>query len=474
MVFHSANFLIFFIGLLVVFFTFRRGRLLILAIGNAIFYGAAGFSLLVVFFAVSLATYGAALMMHRPRLRWLFHAGIAVNLLNLGFFKYTLFVADTVQSVFDWFGVSVPIFEWVPAEIILPVGISFYTFQLISYLIDVRRGELEPTRSFLKFWVFISLFPQLVAGPIMRGSELLPQLDDLDRKQVRWEQIKFGLYLIVIGLIKKVVFADTIAQYVNPLFEKGLEMSAVEAWWAAYLFGFQIYFDFSAYSDMALGLGWMLGIELVVNFRTPYVSANPKEFWSRWHISLSRWIRDYIYIPLGGNRRGRLRTQFNLLAAMMLSGLWHGAMWTFVVWGAVHGVLQIIHRWSLELNRFGVIERVRRSLPYRIIAVFVFYHIITWTWVFFRAQSMTLAWDMTVKMWTVSWPELFTSTPMFAIAALYLLHLLEFGLRGREETVSRVWHAVPFPLRSACYFAIVLLLFYFLKGETYEFIYFQF
>ena len=282
---------------------------------------------------------------------------------------------------------------------------------------------------------------------------------------MRWEQIKFGLYLIVIGLIKKVVFADTIAQYVNPLFEKGLEMSAVEAWWAAYLFGFQIYFDFSAYSDMALGLGWMLGIELVVNFRTPYVSANPKEFWSRWHISLSRWIRDYIYIPLGGNRRGRLRTQFNLLAAMMLSGLWHGAMWTFVVWGAVHGVLQIIHRWSLELNRFGVIERVRRSLPYRIIAVFIFYHIITWTWVFFRAQSMTLAWDMTVKMWTVSWPELFTSTPMFAIAALYLLHLLELGLRGREETVSRVWHAVPFPLRSACYFAIVLLLFYFLKGK---------
>lgn len=477
--FHSANFLFFLLLLLLLFIFLKKGRLLLLAAANVVFYGYSGLGVLALFFLVTLATYIIVRLMADKGWRRLVWLGVGINLLNLGYFKYTYFVTQSAESVYrslfrqtveqsqQWFG-------WVPEEIILPIGISFYTFQLISYVIDVYRGDTKPTSSFIKFWVYISLFPQLVAGPIMRGNELLPQLDHLDQHRMRWSEVKLGVYFIVIGLIKKVMLADPIAGFVNPLFAQGDAIDGIQSWWAAYAFGFQIYFDFSAYSDMAMGIALLFGIRLILNFNSPYVSADPSEFWRRWHISLSRWIRDYVYIGLGGNRKGKSRTLINLLLAMVLSGLWHGAMWTFVLWGALHGVLLILHKWSLALNRWKWLERMRSLSVWRIVSIAVFFHITTWTWVFFRAESIDQAFFMTREMISVNWLQLLTSGPMLWIALLYLLHVIEYGIRQHEQRASMLWHRVPFPLRGVVYLVWMLAMFYFLKGESYEFIYFQF
>lgn len=471
MEFHSANFFIFFLAIFFPYLLFRQARVWVLAAANLLFYAAAGLGPLLLFLAITLVTYITVHAINHPKLRWAFWIGIVVNIGNLLFFKYTIFILDTIQrmSGFAWF-----LRDTLASHIVLPIGISFYTFQLLSYLIDVRRGQTEPTRSFLKFWVYISFFPQLVAGPIMRGNELLPQLDRVKDKNVRWHEIKYGMMLVLWGLIKKIVLADRLAEVADPLFASGMSLSGADAWIAAFIFSFQIYYDFSAYSDIALGLGHMLGIRLLLNFNSPYLSSNPSEFWERWHISLSRWIRDYIYIGLGGNRCGPVRVQLNLLTAMLISGLWHGAMWTFVFWGAVHGLWLIVYKWSLKLNRWQKVKQLRQHGLYRVLATAVFFHLISWTWVFFRAENVSQASHMAKQMLQTNWIDLYTSPEMIWILLLYALHLLEFWIRNYPSISARVWHIVPFPMRSVVYFLFVLTIFYFLKGETHAFIYFQF
>ncbi|HEX7057563.1 MAG TPA: MBOAT family O-acyltransferase [Bacilli bacterium] len=471
MVFHSPQFLFFFLALLAPYYVFKKGRLAILAIANLIFYGYAGIGPTSIFLLVTMISFITVKLLRKPRLAWVFWVGVAVNLLNLAFFKYTFFFLNTWQAVT---GLPLGVRADLAHSIILPAGISFYTFQLISYIIDVRRGTMEPPKTLLHFWVYISLFPQLVAGPILRGNELMPQLYEIERKRVRWQEIKYGMYLAFIGVIKKVVLADTLAQVADRLFAHADTLSPIDAWTAAFAFGYQIYYDFSAYSDMALGLGYILGVKLIINFDSPYISGNPGEFWRRWHISLSRWIKDYIYISLGGNRRGWWRTQFNLFAAMVISGLWHGAMWTFVIWGAVHGLLLIFHKWTLYLNRWRFIAAVRSAMLYRIAAVFVFFHITMWTWVFFRAPSFHSAVAMTRNMLHVDWGAFYASPQMIWIAGLFLLHLFEYVIRHAERISGIVWHLFPAPFRGAVYAALALVVIYFMKGETYAFIYFQF
>ena len=490
MVFHSPNFLVFMILLLIPYYLWQKGRISLLIVASCIFYAASGLGLLLLFIAMTLVTFVAMRLMQRPRLRWMFWVGIAANVGNLVYFKYSLMFLHTIELAL---GRELLLTElarsWLTdgqGDLLLPVGISFYTFQFLSYLIDVRRGTVEGTRNPFRLWMYVAVFPHLMAGPIMRGGELIPQLDRLNEKQIRWEEIRFGLYMILVGLIKKVALADQIAPIVNALYGDADLLSTGQAWIATYLFGFQIYFDFSAYSDMALGLGYLLGFQLIINFRTPYLSSNPSEFWNRWHISLSRWIRDYIYIGLGGNRKGAVRTYANLLAAMLISGLWHGAAWHFVVWGGVHGLLLAAYRWWTKLmNRIDRDRLVRGNWLYRLLAVFAFYHVVTWTWVFFRAESLREAWMLTLKMIGVQAgegsaagvsvgvsPSL--SLLFLIVVTLYALHLVEWGLRDREAGVSRVWHWVPAPVRGIVYAGIMLALFYFMKGETYDFIYFQF
>ncbi len=469
--FHSPNFLVFFVLLLIPFYLFKNKRIALLAAADVLFYAASGFGMLLLFLLMSVVNYAIIRAMKYEKWRWMFWLGIGINVFNLAFFKYSVFLLNSLEAAT---GFDIGFKETLAAQIVLPVGISFYTFEFISYLIDVRRGITEPTRSFLSYWVYVSLFPHLIAGPIMRGDELFPQLDALKDKNIRWPEVKYGLYIFAIGLIKKIAFADQLAPIANSLFAEAETLTPVQSWIAAYAFCFQIYFDFSAYSDMAIGLGYILGIKLVQNFDSPYISSNPSEFWRRWHITLSRWIRDYIYIGLGGNRRGPVRTQFNLLAAMLISGLWHGAMWTFVLWGGIHGMLLILHKWSLALNRWSWIARLRKSVPYRIAAVAVFFHVITWTWVFFRAQSLEEAFGLSRKMLHADWLSLLRAPEMIWVAALFVLHLFEYVIRRYEAQSSKIWHFVPFPVRSCAYVAIALVLTYLVKGATYEFIYFQF
>lgn len=478
MFFHSPNFLIFFILMLVPFFVFRRNRIVIIAVTNVIFYAAAqaaganGLAWLLLFMLLCVITFGVVHLMQRPRWRWVFWVGIGLNVLNLVFYKYTFFLLSSLENLtgleFSFTAASEEL------SIMLPLGISFYTFELISYLIDVRRGRSEPTKSFISFWVFVSTFPHLIAGPIMRGDELLPQLKALSNKKIPWSEIKYGLYLILIGLIKKVVIADNIAPLADAIFNSETAITGTQSWIGSYLFTFQVYYDFSAYTDLAIGCGIIMGLRFADNFKTPYLSKSPQEFWNRWHITLSRWIRDYIYIGLGGNRKGAVRTYVNLFAAMVISGLWHGANWTFILWGALWGALLVIHRLSLQLNRWNLVKQVRESLVYRLLAIAIFFHVIVWTWVFFRAKDLSQAFTMTWKMMHALPSNILQAPEIGLIALLFLLHIFEYLLRNYENTASRFWHAIPFPIRSVCYLGIVFLLIYFLKGEKYEFIYFQF
>jgi alginate O-acetyltransferase complex protein AlgI len=303
-------------------------------------------------------------------------AGVAGVLGLLVYFKYAGFAggygADLVGLIT---GTHFPGFKHVLNGIVLPIGISFYTFEGISYLVDVYRGTIRAERNPLRYAFFISFFPHLIAGPIVRYGFLAPQLKDFYRLDL--DRLRSGLMLFSLGLAKKVLVADGLAHWVNPLLARPSSLGAVEAWAAVFGFGFQIYFDFSAYSDMALGLARMFGIELPWNFDRPYRAANPSEFWRRWHVTLSGWLRDYLYIPLGGNRKGELRRDANLLTTMALGGLWHGASLNFIVWGLWHGGLLAGHRHG---------ERLPLRLP-RPASVALTFLLVSIGWVFFRMRT---------------------------------------------------------------------------------------
>jgi alginate O-acetyltransferase complex protein AlgI len=315
---------------------------------------------------------------------------VVTNLSILGFFKYFNFFTSSLERFLSLFGM--------PADlpflnIILPVGISFYTFQSMSYVIDVYRRQMAPADSLLNYASYVSFFPQLVAGPIERATHLLPQIQKPRRMQK--DLCLEGVYLVFWGLFKKMFIADNLAKIVNPVFQGHGAENGILVLLAVYAFAFQIYCDFSGYSDIARGLGKLMGFDIMINFNLPYFSTNPAEFWRRWHISLSTWLRDYIYIPLGGNQKGSLLTYRNLALTMLLGGLWHGAKWTFVVWGAYHGLLLILHRLagplleSLPKPRGAFFQKVVFPLK-----VFSFFHLVCLGWLFFRAESFSQAQKM--------------------------------------------------------------------------------
>lgn len=292
------------------------------------------------------------------------------------FFKYANFVLDTIGCILSI--VSIPIHPIV-VKVLLPVGISFYTFQTLSYVIDVYNDRVRAERNFIEYAAFISFFPQLVAGPIERTDNLLPQIKK--EKKFDYKRATYGIKLMAWGFFKKLAIADVLAVYVDKVYDSPLNYSGLEILMAILFFTIQIYCDFSGYSDIAIGSAKMLGVNLMTNFRSPYLSTSIKEFWSRWHISLSTWFRDYVYIPLGGNRCSKAKNALNLLITFLISGLWHGANWTFVLWGGVHGVAQIIenfvHRWHKE----GILK----SRTIKWMFTFLFCNI---TWILFRAESL--------------------------------------------------------------------------------------
>ena len=302
---------------------------------------------------------------------------ITIDLALLGFFKYANFGVDTARQVAHFLGSDVTVPH---LNIILPVGISFYTFHTITYIVDSYRRVIRPTRNLFEFSAYVSLFSQLVAGPIVRFRQIEGDLESLgQRDRTRW--LHLGVAFFITGMVEKVLVADTLAAFVNPALAQYQTLSTAGAWLAMLGYSFQLYFDFSGYSSMAVGLGYLFGLRLPQNFNSPYKALDPSDFWKRWHISLSSVLRDYLYIPLGGNRHGEWQVYRNLMITMLLGGLWHGAGWTFVVWGAYHGLLLSLHR------KFGA-SWDRLPAPARQVGMFL---LVMVGWVFFRASDFTMA-----------------------------------------------------------------------------------
>ena len=359
-----------------------------LLVASYVFYGFWDWRFLSLIWTSTIVDYFCGLRIHdandEKRRKFFLVLSVCTNLGLLGFFKYFNFFVESFQdlvSVFGWTPDSVTL------NIVLPVGISFYTFQTMSYTIDIYRGRLEPTKRFLDFGLFVAFFPQLVAGPIERGVHLLPQV--LNPRRITRDQFYEGLYLICWGLFKKVFIADNLARMVDPIFAQSGTYHGPMVLLALYAFAFQIYCDFSGYSDIARGLGKCMGFDLMLNFNLPYFSTNPAEFWRRWHISLSTWLRDYLYIPLGGNRKGKFKTYRNLALTMVIGGLWHGANWTFFLWGTYHGFLLIVHR--LIKPYVEALPKIKNALLKNMwfaVRILFFFHLVCFGWLLFRAQSV--------------------------------------------------------------------------------------
>lgn len=409
MSFASLTFLIFFAVVMLTQCVVRSGRVRqgILLAASYVFYGWWDWRFCFLMLLLTLAAYLTALgLERRPGSRGLCALGVAIPLAVLAFFKYTNFF---VESFCAMLGLARP----GALQIILPVGISFYTFQSLSYTIDVYRGKLPVCHSFAKFALYIAFFPQLVAGPIVKAADFLPQLDE-DRRP-RWPGVESGLGLFVWGLFKKVVLADRLSVFVDQVFAAPVAFSSGTVALAVLSYAMQIYFDFSSYSDMAIGCARCLGYDLQKNFDLPYISRNVSEFWKRWHISLSSWLMQYLYIPLGGNRRGRARTYVNLMLTMVLGGLWHGAGANFVVWGALHGAALCVHKaWRARHPH----PRGGLSAVLSILGTNVF---VCLCWVFFRAESFQLAGEILQKLfwWTPGVTHVYVWS-LLALGALLL------------------------------------------------------
>lgn len=468
MVFTSLHFVVFFV---VVYAAYRvmphRAQNWLLVAASYYFYAAWDWRFLslllgstVVDFVVARAIERADDPGRRKHLLWI---SLAFNFGMLGFFKYFNFFAENLASLFDAVGWRL---DPVTLHVILPIGISFYTFMTVSYVVDVYRRQIPATQSLLDFAVFVAYFPHLVAGPILRASLLLPQI--ARPRRISGAQITEGLWLMGWGVFQKMFVADNLGRLVDAVYGASATPTGGDVLVATWAFAFQIYGDFAGYSNMARGMSKLMGIELNVNFRYPYFVTSPQAFWRHWHISLSTWLRDYLYIPLGGNRGTSSQTRRNLLVTMVLGGLWHGAAWTFVIWGVYQGLALGIARGIAGLGL-----PVRRAWQ-RVALVLLMFHVTCYGWLIFRAQSAgqildftrQLVTDLTFTSATVESllvPLLWIVTPLLAVHAWQAWH-------DDEAAVLRL----PLPVRYAVYAGVFWLVLVFGNFEGAEFIYFQF
>ena len=378
MLFNSQVFIIGFLPIVLSLYyalaAHKAARQALVVVASLAFYGWWDVRFVPLLAGLTLANWLIAQWFGRVRAGWIPLLGVALNLAVLGLFKYADFLRGTVYGAFGG--------DWQPWQLILPLGMSFFVFQKISYLIDLKRGDRH-IYGFLDFCMFVTFFPQLIAGPLVRHNEIIPQFAADPRRPEMWENLSRGFILFIIGVAKKVALADTLAMLADPLFAKALTgpLSAAEAWTACGAYTLQIYFDFSGYSDMAIGLALMFGLRLPFNFNAPYCAVSIRDFWRRWHMTLSRFLRDYLYIPLGGNRCSPPRQALNVVATMLLGGLWHGANWTFVAWGGLHGAaLAVNHIWQDR----GL--RMPRALAWAVTLLFVMA-----CWMLFRSPDFTHA-----------------------------------------------------------------------------------
>lgn len=463
MLFNSFLFLFAFLPVVLLVFSQLRtkgGQLLFLLLASYVFYATWDYRFLpLLLFSTSVDFLAGQLIAESrtlaARKAWL-AATITLQLLLLGFFKYFNFFVDVAAELLTRLHWPV---EPTTLAIVLPVGISFYTFQSMSYTIDVYRGHVAATSSYLKFATYVALFPQLIAGPIVRYRELDRELDELPWR-VRVEPLSTGTQIFLFGLFKKVLVADTLAGYLDPLLARYGELTAADAWMAVLGYTFQLYFDFSGYSDMALGLGAMLGFRFPRNFNSPYRALNPQDFWRRWHITLSRWLRDYLYLPLGGNRKGRARTLLHLLIVFGLGGLWHGAAWTFVIWGLYHFVIVA----SYHLGQ--------RHWDARPIAVqrAVTFLLVVGSWAIFRSTDLQMATTLLSRMIDVRAAWTFSSGDTAMLALMNGVLLVAVNLLDRLDRFEG-----GLSLAGGALFAVLFVLTILrINATAVEFIYYQF
>ncbi len=391
---------------------------------------------------------------------------MVLNLGMLGYFKYFNFFAESLQLALERAGIHVPLGH---LEVVLPIGISFYTFQSMSYVIDVYRKDIPPTKNFIEFAAFVSFFPHLVAGPIMRPTTLLPQIQS--KRVFNLNQIYEGCYLIFWGLTKKMVVADNLSPIVKEVFGRWETIDGGLAMLAIYAFAFQIYCDFSGYTDAARGIAKCLGFELALNFNLPYFATSPQDFWSRWHISLSSWLRDYLYIPLGGNRGERWRLYRNLMLTMIIGGLWHGAAWTFIIWGAYQGVLLVGHRLLKPALEKIAPKDLMEQVWWKAICIFVTFHLVCLGWLIFASTSLSQVGGMLYAIYKrPAIPEAsYLMLVLVIVLPLCLVQLAQF-LSKDLNIISRTPWYVRSVFYTLCFYAFVLGGNF--KGS--QFIYFQF
>ncbi|MBC7835847.1 MAG: MBOAT family protein [Phycisphaerales bacterium] len=459
MLFNSTLYLLFLPAVVVLYYQLgQRQRQALLLLASYAFYWVWSIKWSVLLGVSTVVDYFVAIAIERAPTRWkkraILFISIAANLGLLGFFKYTNFLSN---AAFDLVGAR----PWPILDIVLPMGISFYTFMTMSYTIDVYRGHCRARRSLLEMAVFVSYFPHLVAGPILRAPDLLPQLEA--KQPFNWANIRIGVGLILWGMTKKVFVADPMARIVQEVYGAPEAASGFGLLMGTYAFAAQIYCDFSGYSDIAIGSSRLLGIKLPENFRHPYLATSITDFWRRWHISLSTWLRDYLYIPLGGNKKGVARTYVNLLITMILGGLWHGPGWHWIVWGTLHGAVLAIER------AIGVRGRSAGAAS-RLLTWFITFHIVCASWVLFRAQNLGQA--VTVFKRIAAWSdgEYYSGWAPVTVLALVLLS----GRLGLRERWVQMADAHPVALRWLSYAAVAVLVITFAGASNPEFIYFQF
>jgi len=474
MIFNSVIFIVFFLITVIGYYALpHRFRWIFLLIQSAWFYMAWNpVFILLMLFSLSVSHISAFFTdkcTQASQRKWALGLGIAVHLLLLGYFKYTNFLADTAGYIFQMLGMA-----YTPRafDIILPMGISFFTFQEIGYMVDVYRRDIKPERNFFKFSLFILFFPQLVAGPIERAGSLLPQL--FTKKRFEVDNLILGLKYMIFGFFKKVVIADRVAVLVNTVYNTPQNYGGFAFVLATVLFAFQIYCDFGGYSEIARGAALIMGIDLMENFKAPYLSKNIKEFWRRWHVSLSIWFKDYLYIPLGGNRVSRGRKYVNNLVTFAVSGLWHGANWTYVIWGAIHGALQVL------TDLFPKSRAGKGHFCLDMLKVAATFTAVCFAWIFFRANSLSDAAYIITHLCT-DWGEFDVMNSVglsffeILISIGCILFMMAAEIYAYGSDIHQKLNQGRWPLRFLFYFIVTISVFslgvYYNAGA---FIYFQF
>lgn len=474
LLFNSGFFLFLFTAFLWIYIALsptHRPKMIFVVLFSLYFYYKSSGQYFVLLLFATVIDFTLAKLIHNTAEKWkkkfYIILTLLVNLGMLGYFKYTNFLFDTYSAFMGA--------EFAPMDIFLPVGVSFFTFQSLSYTLDVYRGELKPVDSIVDYAFFVTFFPQLVAGPIVRASEFLPQIHK--PTIVTREMFGTAVFLVGCGLFKKAVISDYISiNFVDRVFEAPALYSGLENLFAIYGYALQIYCDFSGYSDMAIGIALMLGFRFPMNFNSPYKAINITDFWRRWHMSLSRWLRDYLYISLGGNRKGKIRTYINLMITMLLGGLWHGASWRFIIWGGLHGAALAVHKWFSDRSKKESSDELISPIT-RITKILVTFHFVCLCWIFFRANSMEAVGQMFKQIFTefngqilfqfISGYKYVT----FLIVIGYILHFIpdRIELKVKERVV-----ASHFVLKAAWMIAIILIVIQTKSAAIQPFIYFQF